>query len=215
MWFELNFFWNWRGPSFSDLLHVNLNVWTLSNIELTGALWPLLRRLASIILWKHVYNADSKVTTSESDDLELTVVFAWPSLLLLAVDYAKSWHDGRISGSLSDETISRFGPRLLQLWLDFMFSLILRPMFTALWFVKTRQGDLFAPMEPHTYHLHPHPFHLTPAPNHVHFFKFFLTGNPLLRYPSSPCTLHILTLLVISFNFLAFILLSQFAVFVW
>ena len=70
-------------------------------------------------------------------------------------------------------------------------------------------ADLFALIEPYTYHLHLHPSHLTPpAPNHSRTSSSSSSSSiPYSStHPPSPYTPHILTLLVISFPFLAFII---------
>ena len=60
-------------------------------------------------------------------------------------------------------------------------------------------------MEPYTYHLHLHPSHLTPpAPSHSRTSSS--SSSSTSTRPSSPYTPHILTLLVVSFPFLAFII---------
>ena len=63
-------------------------------------------------------------------------------------------------------------------------------------------------MEPYTYHLHLHPSHLTlPAPNHSRTSSSSSSSAPYsTTRPPSPYTPHILTLLVVSFPFLAFII---------
>ena len=63
-------------------------------------------------------------------------------------------------------------------------------------------------MEPFTYHLHLHPSHLTsPAPNHSRTSSKSSSSSTAYSTtrPPSPYTPHILTLLVVSFPFLAFI----------
>ena len=67
-------------------------------------------------------------------------------------------------------------------------------------------ADLFALMEPYTYHLHLHPSHLTtPSTSHSRTSSSSSSSSVPTR-PPSPYTPHILTLLVVSFPFLAFII---------
>ena len=62
-------------------------------------------------------------------------------------------------------------------------------------------------MEPYTYHLHLHPSHLTPAPNHSRTSNSSSSSTPYsTTHPPSPYTPLILTLLVVLFPFLAFII---------
>ncbi|KAF8805325.1 hypothetical protein BYT27DRAFT_7169455 [Phlegmacium glaucopus] len=71
-------------------------------------------------------------------------------------------------------------------------------------------ADLFALIEPYTHHLHLHPSHLTSSPAAGHRrtnsnSSSSSTPYPVTR-PPSPYTPHLLTLLVVSFPFLAFII---------
>jgi hypothetical protein len=80
------------------------------------------------------------------------------------------------------------------------FSLLINP--------SNNSADLFALMEPYTYHLHLHPSHLTPASNHSRTSSSSSSSSTpySTTRPPSPYTPHILTLLVVSFPFLAFII---------
>ena len=85
-------------------------------------------------------------------------------------------------------------------------SLLFLFLFLLLRNSLVNSADLFALVEPYTYHLHLHPSHLpTPAPNHSRAPSSSSSSSVPTR-PPSPYTPHILTLLVVSFPFLAFII---------
>ena len=74
---------------------------------------------------------------------------------------------------------------------------------------SVNSADLFALIEPYAYHLHLHPSHLTPPASKQSrtSSSSSSTSTPYsTTRPPSPYTPHILTLLVVSFPFLAFII---------